>query len=359
MTWQLKRLKSMKLPIAKLSSVKLQSLKPLKELAKKLSSLEKARFARTQKFTRVQKGKSAPRIAMTLLLVRPWVLVLGFWIFSMGIGTLALGGMLSPRKLTTALPEPTVDVPVANASQLAETPAAIDTNESGESTAVENADAASTTATTTGATNNSGLTLALPMFLLVSACAVGCFIISRRRAMKMIAARARVRKARGGLTINTTARPKAVASKASSSKANGRKVVSARETVSTADSVRPVRKALVHKLTLEPRHSPSELRAKKRRRHSKIAPPVRTAANGRKLLASRATALRSGVPSGQAQTRFRKGAIRAASRRRHPMRSPSDLPVVSVVPANESHALDWHEESLAHQMDVRPHRSAM
>ncbi|MGB3788206.1 MAG: hypothetical protein WA949_09355, partial [Phormidesmis sp.] len=256
----------MKLPIAKISSVKLQSLNPFKEIAKKLSSLEKARLARTQKLARVQQDKSASRIALTLLLVRPWVLVLGFWIFSMGIGTLALGGMLSPRKLTTALPESAVDTTVASSSQSANTLITADDGESGEGTAVENADKTTTGAATTATANGSGLPLALPMFLVVSACAVGCFVISRRRAMKMAAARARVRKARGGLTIHATARStaaslkasgtkvsgtKASGSKASGTKANGRKAVSARKPVNTADSVRPVRKAPVRRLTSE------------------------------------------------------------------------------------------------------------
>ncbi len=191
--------------------------------------------------------------------------------------------------------------------------------------------------------------------------------------MKMASTRAQVRKARGGLTIRKTASPKASGLKASGLKASGLKAGSpkasasrasggeanGRKPVSTADSVRQVRKAPVRKLT-------SELRPKKRRQRSKIAPPVRTTANGGKVLASRATAVRSGAQSRQAQTRqaqtrLRKGAIRAASRRRHQMgpHSMAAPAVVSVVPASESHALDWHEGSLAHQMDVRPHRSAM
>ncbi|NJM96881.1 MAG: hypothetical protein HC800_06550 [Phormidesmis sp. RL_2_1] len=33
--------------------------------------------------------------------------------------------------------------------------------------------------------------------------------------------------------------------------------------------------------------------------------------------------------------------------------------VVSVVPASESHPLDWTNGSLAHRLDIRPQRSAM
>ena len=368
MTWQLKRLKSMKLPLAKLSPAKLRSLKPFKGIAKKLSA-EKARFARTSEPTRVQKGKSASRIALTLLLVRPWVLVLGFWIFSMGIGTLALGGMLSPRKLTTALPESTVDASVAGSSQSADTLTAAEATS--ESATVEDADVENSSAAGPNQTNSSGLALALPMFLLVSACAVGCFAISRQRAMKMASARARVRKARGSLTITTAASPRAGSSKASRLKANGSRP-SGRKLVGTADSVRPVRKAPVRQPTLELRHKTlelrnrtPELRSKKRRQRSKTALLAQTAAkptaNGGKVLVSRATAVRAGAQSRQAQTQLRKGAIRAASRRRRPMEpnSASQTSIVSVVPASESHALDWREGSLAHQMDIRPHRSAM
>ncbi|MBE9061778.1 hypothetical protein [cf. Phormidesmis sp. LEGE 11477] len=387
----------MKLPIASLNKVKLQSLKPFQAIAEKLSS-SKARLAGTHQLTRAQteesakagstkegqsakghsKEKNAYQIALTLLLVRPWVLVLGFWIFSMGIGTLALGGMLSPRRLTRALPEPTTNTPVASSNRSADTlnsdSAAL--AEAGDAAAVEN-----TGSTDTNAANGSQLPLALPLVLLVSACAVGCFVISRRRAMKMAAARARVRKGSGSLKISTatsSASPsRAGAGKTNRNKAEGRVGI-------TAASVRPVRKASIRTLTKAiptvktaakaaktsakkpasisfPKFSnlsatsPSQRRSRSKTGRAARA-AVRSAGKNNQVLASRATAVRSSARSQQAhsqqaRTLLRKNTIRAASRRQQPM--------VSVVPASESHTLDWREASLAHQMDVRPHRSAM
>lgn len=378
----------MKLPIAKLNKVKLQSLKSLRKIARQLSSMERERSERTRNLTRLkqgkERGKSAYRVALTLLLVRPWVLVMGFWIFSMGIGTLALGGMLSPKRLTMALPEPAADTSTASptqgssaqgsSTQSSDTLIMTESAELSDIASAESTDSNSAEPARTNATNSSGLALALPMVLLVSACAVGCFAISRRRAMRMAAARARVRKARSGLTVvraNSQAGNRTGATQASS-KASGlatptRPINKANHKI--AGHKTPVRK-LARTASASQRApkifpvaanaSTAELRPKKRRQRSKAVLSARIAAksatHGRKGLASRATAVRPNGQSRPTTTRTKKGTIRAASRRRHPAGQPS---IVSVVPASESHALDWKERSLAHQMDIRSHRSAM
>ncbi len=394
----------MKLPLAKLNTAKLQSLKPFKKIARKLSAMETTRLERARNLARVKQEKSAYRIALTLLLVRPWVLVMGFWIFSMGIGALALGGMLSPKRLTMALPEPTVEPSVVSPVQSADGLANIQPSGIQADTAQSDSTQSNDTLTTTeparaDAASSSALTLALPLFLLVSTCAVGCFAISRQRTMKMAAARARVRKVRSGLTVS------ARANNQSSSSANGGRTkpnqVSSRISNSSkngiAPTLRPQSKASVRKiaktsstpkkldLKVFPQRASSpatslannlnaELQPKKRRQRSKgvIASQATASstANSGKRLVSRATAARAGIQSqpasARSRTRSKKGTIRVANRRRHPAsqhpvsQHPVSQPrVVSVMPAGDSHALDWREGSLAHQMDVRPQRSAM
>ncbi len=381
----------MKLPLAKLNIAKLQSLKPFKKIARKLSAMETTRIERARSLARVKQEKSAYRIALTLLLVRPWVLVLGFWIFSMGIGTLALGGMLSPKRLTMALPEPTVEPSVVNPAQSTNGSADIQPSSPQSDTAqadnIHSNDALATTEPTRADTaSSSALTLALPLFLLVSTCAVGCFAISRQRTMKVAAARARVRKVRSGLTVSARANSQS-SSSANGSRTKPNKVSSRISSKSgVAPTLRPRPKAPVRKIVrtsstpkkLDLKVFPqkagnpatnlanglnAELQPKKRRQRSKgaIASQITASstANSGKRLVSRATAARAGMQSqpasARSRTRSKKGTIRVANRRRPPASQPK---VVSVMPAGD-HALDWHDGSLAHQMDVRPHRSAM
>ena len=398
----------MKLPITNLNKLKLLSLKPFKKVASKSSSTSQTGPGRTHKLVhtkrektkqektkreKTKQEKSAYQIALTLLLIRPWVLVLGLWIFSMGIGTLALGSMLSPRQLTKALPDSTFNASVDSSNQprdtlVTGTRTEVASDETDEA-AVEKTDLDSRDAITNGdAINSSQLPLALPLVLIVSSCVIGCFVISRQRAMKMASAKARVRKAHSGLKVSTATNRQPSSRKASVSKAAVRRPDS-RADVSAA-SVRPVRKASARTLpktrptTTQPttttkttttqttvktgsrislpkvekpmvRNLAAELRPRRRSRFKNRLDTRRTAVeanrNGRKVLVSRTTATRSNARPHPPRPRLRKRTLRAASRRRHP--------VVNVVPANESHALDWQEGSLAHEMDVRSRRSAM
>ena len=172
------RLTSMKLPITNLNKVKRLSLKPFQKTTRELSSSQKASLGRTHQLDHSKREKSSCQIALTLLLVRPWVLVLGFWISSIGLGTLALGGMLSPRRLTKALPEPALsesaDSKFADSEFAERSNSSADPLSAAARTEIASAEAAaSATAEDTGssppnAVDRSQLSLTLPFILLIS-----------------------------------------------------------------------------------------------------------------------------------------------------------------------------------------------
>jgi len=64
------------------------------------------------------KESKSSRIALNLLLVRPWILLIGFWLFSMLGAGLALEGLISPKRLKTALPEVIETAPVNSENAL-------------------------------------------------------------------------------------------------------------------------------------------------------------------------------------------------------------------------------------------------
>lgn len=351
------RLTPMKLPNDQLQTLKLRKLRPIK---RSLTRLSKAGlFKSTQgkslgaSVTAAKQSKSM-RVALHLLLVRPWVLLIGFWLLSMAGGTLALNGMLSPRKLKMALPEPAaIESPVALSSQIKVTP---DSDEAlpGE---VDNAPSEPEIISIggqeseTAAESSSGFPL-LPVGVLVGGCATGCLVMSRRRAMARMSTarargRARIRKAtpvRVGQpvskTIVRTAQKKGSTAKGVVSKDETRSVVR-----KTARKVARPAAIASNTKTATPASKPKKRR--QRSRKSAVSKPVAT--SGR-VLASRKTAQPTPAQARVSKRQVRRASMRAASRRQ---------PMVSVVPANESHALDWNNGSLAHQMDVRTHRSAM
>jgi len=351
----------MKLPTNQMQALKLQKVTPLK---RSLNRLSKAPLFRGVHSVKQSKGV---KIALNLLLVRPWVLVVGFWLLSMVGGTLALDGMLSPRKLKMALPEPpTVEVPVAT-SQIQVTPdsdeLSAEASDESEVTA-EQPEVISIGTGSGSADEGAGFPL-LPLTILVGGCATGCLVMSRRRAMaRMSAARARgrtrVRKSnpvRAGQSL--------------------RKPASQNSNVANATAKTMERPATV--ATTAP--APKSKKRRQRVRKGAVAKTAvaktaaaKTTSGSNRVLASRATAKPETAKSRTAQVRaaqprnaqtqtaqarpsqarasrrqVRRASARVASRRQ---------PMVSVVPANESHSLDWHNGSLAHQMDVRQ-RSAM
>ncbi|MGD1896699.1 MAG: hypothetical protein ACFB16_07065, partial [Phormidesmis sp.] len=298
---------------------------------------------------------------------------------AMAIGSVALDGMLSPRKLKMALPEPAAPetlvpktsslISVAQSAEaLAADGAAADEAESdapGESASELGDDA-----TSVESGRDSGLPL-LPLAVLVGTCAAGSLAISRRRAvMRMAVARAQGRSHQSRLKVSANGRPKV---SAKSVKGKTPKVTVAGASMRSAQPAQRKAGRLANNGKTVPfnvmakRSSASRLKLKKQRQRVKQSETAAARQNGHssRVLASRTNAqktaasapaqsspqstrsLRGGRPS---RRQVRRASVRAASRRQ---------PMVSVVPANESHALDWNRGSLAHQLDVRPQRSAM
>lgn len=327
----------MKLPTAKLRPLKLQKNTSVKKVAKQVlpGSLITSVKAQSSKVAEgssnvvkslqsVKESKGA-KVALNLLLVRPWVLLLGFWAVSLVGGALALEGILSPRRLTMDLPEAVVEAePVQTSSliSISQSPDEI----AGDATA-EPVSAGVAPVAVDGA---SGLPM-LPLAGFVGACAAGCLVMSRRRAMARLSsarAKGRVRKVR--------------AQAGSSVKAGGKKPVTRQPAVV---SVRTGSQNSVEKAAA----ASTAPRQKKRRQRPRKAAGARPAvAVGTRVVASRATAQRVAAKP-QGGTRTTRRSMRAASRRQ---------PMVSVVPAGEANALDWPQGSLAHQLDLR-HRKAM
>lgn len=372
MTRPPERLKNMKLPTApfpaNLQEMGRQGVKPLKRLSGRvLKKIQhsvgpkldgKNPFKAVPSATDVKDSKGS-KVLLNLLLVRPWVLVLGFWLLSMATGTLALSGMLSPRKLKMALPEPAL-----NSGASTQSNALLNTapKQAGDATAEvsETAEAAGEmpvieVGATDAAEEGAGFP-ALPILALVGSCAAGSLVISRRRAMvRMAAARAqgRKRKSRPSVPVGAPARvaregvvparTATVANRGLRPKKQRRQRV--RKSPVAAQSVGTGSRALVSRATAQQKNTVSQKKVQKNGPHvvQKVARSVRSS-SGRTVSSPTRSAARV------SRTQARRSAMRAASRRQ---------PMVSVVPANESHALDWTRGSLAHQLDVRPHRSAM
>lgn len=386
------RSKTMKLPTAESKGLPLKSAKaqdakpksvsPFKQLVRKLSGSSRPKSIRTEeaqssvasnvdvngiKLPFIKKSKGI-RVAFTLLLVRPWVLVLGFWIFSMLGAAMALEGMISPRKLTTALPEPTQIEPVRSSSLI--------NVEQGESGDVDTGDIALEKATIDEpivstadgelAANSSNF----PIWTLggvVGTCAAGCLVMSRRRAMARLAvarSRGRVRRMRKGAVpivalngVDSRVGQKTLVRKPSASVGNSPVAKRSRSVTAPGATAKAARPVSGSKPSLKPAMAKSARAKKRRQRNSRgsvaaqLAPQkgIPSRSSRTQVLASRSTAKPSAIAH-PSQPR---------STRRSPSRMARRQSVVSVVPASESHALDWQNGSLAHQVDVRPQRAAM
>lgn len=388
---------TMKLPTTNLQSLKLQNAGDFKRLLSRLSPGKLSASAKSKstesksikdKSTQTDgsnlktanplataKSSKGFRIAMHLLLVKPWVLVLGFWLLSLAGGSLALSGMLSPRRLTMALPEPTVTEttqsnPLIKIEQGSDD---ISDSPSGEAetpvseTVVIGSDAASTTAKQTG--NSAALTV-LPVALFVGSCAAGCLVMSRRRAMaRMAAARSRARARKSKLRTSTAASEaigsatRVAQSTAQAKRQPKRKVAIARTTRQEANRKGPKVKPRLNKsaAVAAAAQKSTQPSSQPKRRRQRVRPQAAPAtANGSRVLASRATAQQPPTPQPRgSKRRSQRASARTAGRRRMAgsRQVASRQPVVSVVPAGEANALDWTNGSLAHQMDVRQHRA--
>lgn len=350
------RLTPMKLPTAKLRPLKLQKDMPAKKALKQV--LPTALFASVKaRSTKVAEGSSnvvkslqsvkeskSVKVALNLLLVRPWVLLLGFWAISLVGGALALEGMLSPRRLTMDLPEAVVEPEPVRTSSLISISQSSD-EIAGDATAQPVSEEVSPVAVESA----SGLPV-LPLVGFVGACAAGCLVMSRRRAMARLSsarAKGRVRKVRArtgtpvkaGVKKPVVKKPVVRQPVMAAVRSGAQKSGAQKSGLQKAGIPKTVEKVAV---------ASAAPRQKKRRQRPRKAAGVRPAAVGTSVVASRATAQRV-IAKPQGGKRTTRRSMRAASRRQ---------PMVSVVPAGEANALDWPQGSLAHQLDVR-HRQAM
>ena len=366
------RLSKVKLPMASFKQLTLQNINPLKQLSNKLPKGKPSQTNRPQasvpnastlqtgvKQSDLKRSKGT-QIAFNLLLVRPWVLVAGLWLVSILGAAVALEGMISPRRLTMELPEPKAEItsvaedPFINIEQGTDEMASADT-EMAPSAAGPNA--------VTNTENDSNFP-AWPVGALVGTCAAGCLAISRQRAkVRLAAARSRsvsrgesrgqVRKVRFDAEASSrsnkpaqpgaihksvkTATPRTVAHPA---KARASQSPVVRLTKVAQKNAKPA-------VTSAVRPAAQGKPKKRRPRPQRVmaAPPKSTAG---RVLISRSTAQQAAPTSRVSRPQpVKRVAAHTVSRQS----------VVSVVPASESHSLDWTEGSLAHKMDVRPQRS--
>ncbi len=337
---------------------KLQKLKPFKKMIGKLSGLKllgaNSSVANVAD-ARLSSAKSSKgtQVAFNLVLVRPWVLVIGFWLVSMVSAGMALEGLISPRKLTMDLPAAIEPVTPKDAF--------IDVEPSADEIAGGTASKDATAVIAPAETRRSDFP-AWPLGALVGTCAAGCLVMSRRRAMARLAiarsrstlrneSRGKGRKMR--LSTDVAGRSPApvkklsdrkviqvtTASEPAAGKAISSKLPVSRPAVARSAAVQPAAKPLAPKV--------SQAKKRRQRSHQPTLPKP---------------AIRSRVFAAQSVVQQTTPPLRAAqpnSSRRLSFQVANRQPVVSVVPANEAHPLDWNDGSLAHQLDVRPQRSAM
>ena len=282
----------------------------------------------------VQNSKSA-RVAFHLLLVKPWVLVVGLWLISALSALVALEGLISPRKLTADLPEATVEV-----APSPKTNSFIKVEQSAEGIAGDESEAAAeVTESTEVANSGAGLPI-WPLVMLVGSCAAGCVVISRRRAMLRMSARTRRgRKPQLGKKLSTP-----IGLRVSNGKPNRRSAASANKQASVAAFKATARS--------EEKAKPvaGGTREKKRRQRKRSGASLASSnpPSKKRVLISRSTAQQA-VP----QSRISQPGKTSKRPRQKVARLVRRQPVVSVVPANHSNRLDWVDGSLAHDMDRR------
>ena len=295
----------------------------------------------------VQNSKSA-RVAFHLLLVKPWVLVVGLWLVSALSAVVAIEGLVSPSRLTKDLPEPAVEV-----APVAKTNSFIDVEQGAEGITEDgNETEESTLASSEAIATHSRLPI-WPLVTLVGSCAAGCVVVSRRRTMLRIAAARTRGKGRKPHTAKTQNAPTRL--KASNHKPT-------RRTASGTDTPTPItvlksKAHLVEKTRDKTKEKGKDklvaktaISSEKKRRQRKRSSTQQAAA--KPTGKSRVLASRSNAQQAAPQSR-----VSQPKRLQRPGQKVTRLvrrqPVVSVVPANQANRLDWAEGSLAHDMDKR------
>lgn len=309
----------------------------------------------------LRQSKSA-RVAFTLLLVRPWVLVAGLWLFSLLTSAAAIQGLIKPGSLMQALPETTVEAPKVATSSLinvvegdldAEGEPAVSESEAVEEAAPEVVDSEA----------QGGSFPVLPLIMVTGAGAAGCLVLARRRAI------ARVMKAKSKqVKSKPRVRRKPVRADAVRPIETVQSLKRVRKPTASVEASRQAPKANVRTAAADKELNRAQKRRQRNRRTStaQSAPISRasaTKANNRKQkpLPTRKVK-QSGNNQNSSHTQMSRNKTqrsspthpaRARRVRRTASRTARNQAVVSVVPASESHALDWTNGSLAHQMDVR------
>lgn len=297
------------------------------------------------------KESSGSRLAFNLLLVRPWVLVVGFWLISMLSASLAWEGMISPKKLTMALPQPNTGITsAANKNSFLRVEQDTD-NSVVQNSAPIRAQRTSATSTTTADNAN------FPKWsigALVGTCAAGCLGISRRRAMVRIASmrsRGRYKAHNNHLAHNHSGNRRTL--KKVAIRKNGKATFRPTGKPQKGRPVtgQPIRNKFAASQSSSTFTAFKSAQSKKRRpRKRAAAMQQKTTVAGNRVLISRSTAQQNAsTPHSTSPRPVKHPVAQGASRRQG---------VVSVVPASTSHALDWTNGSLAHQLDVRSQHTA-
>ncbi|MEO0541264.1 MAG: hypothetical protein AAFZ80_10420 [Cyanobacteria bacterium P01_A01_bin.105] len=243
------------------------------------------------------------RLLFELVLVRPWILVCGFWLLLVGTSALALSGLADPGK--PAVSEAPTSGEVQPLQPLGVAPDTAVTSRLSESPIALN-----------GGRTPDPAVQPLPMWslwVMVGACAAGCIVLSRP----------------GLITFGTPDQRR----RPLRSRPLGSRPPRSRKTEGKSD-----RSAA---LTARPRAQLGQ---------GYPAPHQRPQLN-------------PNYPQGQVMAVSNQGAIRQVTPTHAAQPTPTKLvsfdvgpAKVSVIPDHESHALDWKEGSLAHKLDVRQNR---
>ncbi len=297
----------------------------------------------------VQSSKSA-RVAFHLLLVKPWVLVVGLWLVSALSAVVAIEGLINPSKLTEDLPEPAGEVaPVAKANSF------IDVEQGAEGITDDGKEIEKSEPNASEVVASNSQFPVWPLVTLVGSCAAGCVVISRRRAMLRIAAartRNRGRKLPSAKTQIAPTRLKA------SNHNPTRRAPSAPRVLTPVTALKSKARLAVGKAgdknkekarekAMEKTVSTTLGKKRRQRKRSSSHQAAAKPAGKSRVLISRSTAQQAAPQSKVSQPgsspRARQKVTRLVRRQ----------PVVSVVPAEHANRLDWAEGSLAHDLDKR------
>lgn len=298
-----------------------QTEKPKKLSLKKLDSLFKAE----KKSSSSSDQLLGSTVLYNLLLVRPWLLVGGFWVVLMVTSAIALGGLRDPGKstaqepisTTSAAEELTIAPDAAASSRLTES---IDTEVRLDPAASLQGEAPQPMPV-------------WPLWIMVLACAGGCFMMSRQGVPAPSLRKSRSRKSSPSSTASSTQpTPKGLAKLKRSGKARKSKSSDTRRR--SARSKASARKTTAKRL--KPQYPSSQVMA------------IQNTQDIRQVKPTQAKAISTVQSLPDQSSKAQSPAIVSFNMKPTP---------IAVVPSEETLPLDWQEGSLAHRLDVRQKRS--